>query len=80
MPGVQGNAGRLAALGSQAIIGTFASDGPERWSWLPVARYEPETLAAELGPALRLVESTHENHLTPGGKIQRFQFGRFVRV
>jgi SAM-dependent methyltransferase len=65
--------------GGQAIIGTFASDGPERCSGLPVARYEPETLAAELGPGFRLVESTHEDHRTPTGKVQRFQFSRFVR-
>ena len=67
-------------LGAQAIIGTFALNGPERCSGLPVARYEPDTLAAELGPAFRLVESTHDDHLTPGGKVQRFQFSRFVRV
>ena len=65
--------------GGQAIMGTFASDGPERCSGLPVARYEPETLAAELGPRFRLVESAHEDHLTPSGKVQRFQFSRFVR-
>ena len=63
----------------QAVIGTFASDGPERCSGLPVARYEPVTLATELGSAFRLVESTHEEHLTPGGKVQHFQFSRFVR-
>lgn len=63
-----------------AILGTFASDGPERCSGLPVARYEPETLAAELGPWLRLVESLHEDHLTPTGRVQRFQFSRFVRM
>jgi SAM-dependent methyltransferase len=66
-------------LGGQAIIGTFASDGPEKCSGLPVARYEPETLGAELGPGFRLVESTHEDHPTPAGKVQRFQFSRFVR-
>ena len=66
-------------IGGQAIIGTFASDGPEKCSGLPVARYEPETLGAELGPGFRLVESTHEDHRTPTGKVQRFQFSRFVR-
>ena len=68
------------AVGGQVIIGTFASDGPERCSGLPVVRYEPDTLAAEFGSGLRLVESTHEDHVTPGGKVQRFQFSRFVRV
>jgi cysteine desulfurase len=72
----------LAALrpDSQAIIGTFASDGPEQCSGLPVVRYEPAALAAELGPGFRLVEAVREAHVTPGGKVQTFQFSRFVRV
>jgi SAM-dependent methyltransferase len=75
-------AAMTAALrpGGQAILGTFASDGPERCSGLPVARYEPDTLAAELGPGFRLAESLREDHLTPSGKVQRFQFSRFVRA
>jgi SAM-dependent methyltransferase len=71
----------LAALrgGGQAIIATFASDGPERCTGLPVVRYEPAALAAELGPDFTLVESLHEDHRTPGGKLQRFQWSRLVR-
>lgn len=72
----------LAALepGGWAIVASFALDGPERCSGLPVVRYSPETLAAELGGELRLVESVREEHRTPGGAIQRFQFSRFQRV
>jgi SAM-dependent methyltransferase len=76
----------LAALvaavppGGQVILGTFASDGPERCSGLPVMRYEPDTLSAEVGPMFRRLESLHEDHLTPAGKVQRFQFSRFVRT
>jgi ubiquinone/menaquinone biosynthesis C-methylase UbiE len=70
---------RALRRGGHAVIATFAADGPERCSGLPVARWEPEALAAELGPELRLLESLHEDHRTPGGKVQRFQFSRFVR-
>jgi cysteine desulfurase len=70
---------RALRMGGHAIIGTFATDGPDRCSGLPVARYEPETLAAELGPEFRLVESVREEHVTPSGNVQRFQFSRFVR-
>jgi SAM-dependent methyltransferase len=70
---------RALRPGGHAVIGTFASDGPERCSGLPVQRYEPETLAAELGTDFRLVDSAREEHVTPGGNIQRFQFSRFVR-
>jgi hypothetical protein len=38
----------LKATGA-AIIATFAPDGPAKCGALPVARYSPETLAAELG-------------------------------
>jgi SAM-dependent methyltransferase len=65
--------------GGQAILGTFASDGPERCSGLPVRRYEPDTLTAEVGSAFRLLEGLHEEHLTPSGTVQRFQFSRFLR-
>lgn len=71
---------RAVKRGGNVIIGTFASDGPERCSGLPVRRYEPNTIAAELGPDLELVESVREDHVTPGGKVQRFQFSRFVRT
>jgi SAM-dependent methyltransferase len=74
--------GALAAAlrpGGQAILGTFASGGPERCSGLPVARYEPAALAEVLGPRFRLAAWRHEEHLTPGGARQRFQFSRFVR-
>ncbi|HET8542785.1 MAG TPA: class I SAM-dependent methyltransferase [Anaeromyxobacter sp.] len=66
--------------GGQVVIGTFSSAGPEKCSGLPVVRWEPETLAAELGPGFRLVESARDEHVTPAGKVQRFQFSRFVRA
>lgn len=66
--------------GAIAIIGTFALEGPERCSGLPVQRYEPSTLAGELGGAFRLLDSIDDPHETPGGKIQQFQFSRFVRI
>jgi len=74
-------AAMISALkpGGQVVIGTFASDGPERCSGLPVVRYEPEALAAELGADFGLVESVREEHRTPSGKVQQFQFSRFVK-
>lgn len=77
--------GYLAALrhgtrpGSQAVIGTFASDGPERCSGLPVQRYDTLDLAALLAPDFELLEAVRHEHATPGGNIQNFQFGRYRR-
>jgi hypothetical protein len=62
------------------ILGTFAEDGPERCSGLPVQRWSTETLAAELGPEFRLIQSLREDHRTPGGAIQPFTWARFERV
>jgi 2-polyprenyl-3-methyl-5-hydroxy-6-metoxy-1,4-benzoquinol methylase len=67
------------APGGCVVISTFALDGPETCSGLPVFRYSPETLAAELGPELDLVETRSETHRTPRGNEQRFQFSRFKR-
>jgi len=63
-----------------AIIATFALDGPQRCSGLPVSRYSPDTLAAELGEGLRLVESEAHRHQTPAGTSQSFQYSRFARI
>jgi len=57
-----------------AIIASFAPDGPERCSGLSVQRYSPESLAAELGQKFRLKDHRSEDHLTPAGKVQRFQY------
>jgi len=57
-----------------AIIASFAPDGPERCSGLPVQRYSPESLAAETGPKFRFKDHRSEDHLTPSGKVQRFQY------
>ena len=67
------------APGGTVVIGTFALDGPERCSGLPVQRYSPETLAAELGPAFACTAVRCIDHATPAGKVQRFQFSRFDR-
>jgi SAM-dependent methyltransferase len=70
---------KAVRAGGHVIIATFASDGPERCSGLPIVRYEPETVAAALGPEFDLVESRRDDHVTPGGKTQHFQFSRFLR-
>ena len=65
--------------GGQAIIGTFALDGPEKCSGLPVERYDSKRLAETLGPSFELVEARTESHQTPWHSTQSFQFSRFRR-
>jgi trans-aconitate methyltransferase len=63
-----------------AIIATFASDGPERCSGLPVMRYDAASLAQTLGDGFALVEARSHQHTTPWHSVQRFQFSIFRRV
>lgn len=63
-----------------AIIATFADDGPEMCSGLPVMRYSPWTLASELGSDFALVESRRHTHVTPKNATQKFQYSRFRRL
>jgi cyclopropane fatty-acyl-phospholipid synthase-like methyltransferase len=66
--------------GGQAIIGTFASDGPERCSGLPVVRYDAAQLSTTLGSSFVLLDMRSDDHKTPWGAIQHFQFSVFRRV
>ncbi|WP_063692814.1 class I SAM-dependent methyltransferase [Bradyrhizobium stylosanthis] len=67
------------ARGGQIIIATFAPDGPEKCSGLPVQRNDSASLTAELGPDFELVETRSEIHRTPWDSTQAFQFSRFRR-
>ncbi len=73
-------AAKALRAGGHLIIGTFAPDGPERCSSLPVMRHDAESIGASLGDAFRLVESRPHEHRTPAGAIQRFQFSRYVKT
>lgn len=65
--------------GGHVIIATFAPDGPEKCSGLPVQRHDSASLSAELGPEFELVETRSETHHTPWHSTQAFQFSRFRR-
>ena len=71
---------KAVRLGGHVIIGTFAPDGPERCSGLPVMRHDAISLGQMLGSSFELIESRPHDHQTPMGGIQRFQFSRFRRA
>lgn len=68
------------APGGHVIIATFAPDGPEKCSGLPVQRHDSASLSAELGREFELVEMRSETHHTPWHSTQAFQFSRFRRL
>lgn len=61
-------------VGGHVIIATFAEDGPQTCSGLPVQRYSAEALAEAMGERFTVVESRREEHLTPAGASQAFQW------
>lgn len=64
------------ALAPQAhvILASFAPDGPEKCSGLPVRRHAPEELLAALGEGFSLVSQARELHVSPGGREQAFAY------
>jgi SAM-dependent methyltransferase len=70
---------RALKVGGYAIIATFALDGPERCSGLPVVRYDPASLGQTLGRAFQLADTRRHVHATPWGSDQSFQFSVFRR-
>ena len=65
---------RAVKPGGHVIVATFAPDGPEQCSGLPVVRYDPNQLHSDFGPAFELLEHTSEEHKTPWGSVQHFVY------
>jgi ubiquinone/menaquinone biosynthesis C-methylase UbiE len=62
------------------IIGTFAEDGPEKCSGLPVNRYSQSKLENILQPSFEKIRCMNEKHQTPFNTTQSFTFCSFRRV
>jgi SAM-dependent methyltransferase len=71
---------RAVKPGGHVIIGTFALDGPERCSGLPVTRHDAVSLARTLGGEFELTDTRPHAHVTPWGSTQQFQFSTFRRA
>ncbi len=63
-----------------AVFGCFAPDGPPQCSGLPVARYGPRELAAELSGDWTLIAEDREEHTTPAGLAQPFTWAALRRI
>lgn len=65
---------RAVKPGGHVIVATFAEDGPEQCSGLPVMRYRADELHAEFGEAFSLQRHEKEAHHTPSGTVQQFVY------
>jgi SAM-dependent methyltransferase len=54
------------------VLATFAPDGPEFCSGLPVARYSAGKLAQQIGADFEPIQTRREEHLTPTGVMQPY--------
>jgi trans-aconitate methyltransferase len=71
---------RALDVGGHAIIATFAPDGPEKCSGLPVVRHDAASLSRILGPSFDCLSTQPHNHETPWQSPQAFQFSVFRKV
>jgi ubiquinone/menaquinone biosynthesis C-methylase UbiE len=70
---------KAVKLGGYVIIATFALDGPQRCSGLPIVRHDAASLSAILGNEFHVIDVRRHDHTTPSGAVQRFQFSTFRR-
>lgn len=68
------NVMRSVRSGGHVVVGTFGVEGPTQCSGLPVQRYSSDTLHAEFGAAFEKVAAVTEEHHTPWGRAQQFQY------
>ena len=65
---------RALSTDGHVVIATFGPEGPDRCSGLPTVRYSCEELSTVLDGNLTLKNAETEEHLTPGGVRQQFQY------
>ena len=67
------------APGGHLVVATFAPDGPEKCSGLPVRCYGLDDFDAFFGPQFSRVSDERFTHVTPSGAEQRFQAAHYRR-
>ncbi|WP_297902113.1 class I SAM-dependent methyltransferase [Metallibacterium sp.] len=68
------HAAHAVRAGGRAIIATFAADGPERCSGLPVMRDAATALATCCAPHFECIADNREEHHTAAGATQPFTY------
>ena len=67
-------AARSVRSGGFLVLATFASDGPEKCSGLPVRRYDANDLIAIFANEFDCIANSRELHATPFGTEQSFTY------
>ena len=69
----------LVAPGGHVVLATFAPDGPEQCSGLPVARHSPASLATLFDEQFELIDASQHMHDTPWRTTQSFTHALLAR-
>jgi SAM-dependent methyltransferase len=70
---------RAVRPGGHVILATYTLEGPSTSSGLPVMRYSPDSLGAELGAGFQRLEVEEDPHITPAAAIQPFIYCHWVK-
>lgn len=65
------------APGGHLLLATFAVGGATRCSGLDIVQYDAEKIVRTLGDDFLLLETVQEQHLTPAGRQQAFNYFLF---
>lgn len=65
--------------GGHLVIATFAANGPEQCSGLPVARHSAAALSMRFAESFDQIEAFVHDHVTPWGDLQPFTYTIFRR-
>jgi 2-polyprenyl-3-methyl-5-hydroxy-6-metoxy-1,4-benzoquinol methylase len=72
-------AGKAINPGGKIVIGTFAENGPEKCSGLPVKQYSESALTTLIKKWFEKIRCVQTDHLTPFNTIQHFIFCSFKK-
>lgn len=67
-------------IGGHVVIATFGPDGPQQCSGLPTCRYDAAGILRELGEGFEPIRDELEDHVSPTGAVQQFQYVSAQRV
>lgn len=73
------NMNRSLKPGGHLVMATFSLSGPRKCSGLDIVRYDPDSLAEEIGPGYSLARSVEEVHRAQSGMTQDFIYCHFMK-
>lgn len=63
----------------KAILGVFSDQGPTKCSGIPIRQYTEQSLERVFSDDFEMIDSLRVDHKTPGGAIQNYVFGVFIK-